>query len=109
MVRIACIMFVVAIIAICFAIARVEKTYIKILIYVLSAVPILLGALLCLAAGVSKYSQTHKRNYFLYDKKLKGDIPLEQLDFETVRSKMADYIDIFKHGGKIYVGELFEA
>lgn len=108
MVRIACVLFAIAIAAICFAIARVESVGVRIAIFAVSAIPILSGSLFCLVAGVSKYSQTHKRNYFLYNKKLKGDIPVAELGIELIRERVADYMAIFKRGGKIYIGELFE-
>lgn len=107
MVRIACVLFAVSVIAICFGVARVESMPVRIAIFVSATFMILLGALFVYAAIYSKYSKTHKKNYFLYDKKRKGDRELSELDFELVRAKVIDYMSLFKHGKRLYVGEMF--
>lgn len=107
MVRIASVLFALAIIAICFGIARVEGIVSKILVFSAAAGLIFIGLIFAIAAGYSKYSQTHKRNYFLYDKKQKGEKPSSDLNFEFIRGKVVDYMAMFKRGKKLYVGEVF--
>lgn len=108
MVRIGCVALAIAIIAICFGAVRVESITAKIMIFSVAFVLILFGGLFLFAAIYSKYNKTHKRNFLLYDKRLKGDKPLSELDFEYIRAKVIDYMSLFKRGKKLYVGELFE-
>lgn len=107
MVRIACVLFAVAVVAICFGAVRVESIPVRIAIFTGAIFFILLGALFAFAAWYSKYSKTHKKNYFLYDKKRKGDRDLGELDFEYIRAKIIDYMSLFMHGKRLYVGEMF--
>jgi hypothetical protein len=52
-------------------------------------------------------SLKNRRNFFLYDKKKKADITASELTFDTVRSKICEFMSIFKHKGKLYIGDLF--
>ncbi|MBQ7357779.1 MAG: DUF202 domain-containing protein [Clostridia bacterium] len=107
MVRIASVLIALAIIAICFGIARVEDTATKIIVFAAAAGLLFIGAIFVIVVVYAKYAQTHKRNYFLYDKKKKGDRPSSELNFEFIRGKVVDYMAMFKRGKKLYVGEIF--
>ncbi len=107
LIRIGSVMVALAIVGICFAIARVEDVIIKIAIISLSGMLIFIGGLCIASVAYLKYHETHKKNYILYDKKIKADIPLEQVNFELVRGKVIDYMSVFRRGKQLYVGELF--
>ena len=107
LVRGASIMIALAIVGICFAIARVEDTLTKIVIISVSCVLVGIAAILIASLAYLKYRQTHKRNFFLYDTKKKKDINVSDVDFALVRVKVQDYMSMFKRGRMLYVGELF--
>ncbi len=107
MIRIGAVMVALAIVGVCFAIARVEDVVIKITIISMSGILIFIGGLFVASAVYLRHHETHKKNYILYDRKLKGDIPLERVDFELVRGKVLDYMSVFRRGKQLYVGELF--
>ncbi len=107
LVRIGSVMVALAIIGICFAIARVEDIIIKIAIIAFSGMLIFIGGLFIASVVYLKHHETHKKNYILYDKKTKSDISLEQVNFELVRGKLLDYMSVFRRGKQLYVGELF--
>ncbi len=107
LVRIGSVMVALAIVGICFAIVRVEDVIIKIAILSLSGMLIFIGGMFIASVAYLKYHETHKKNYILYDKKIKADIPLEQVSFELVRGKVIDYMSVFRRGKQLYVGELF--
>lgn len=107
LVRVASVMIALAIIGTCFAIARVEELIFKTVIFAISGLLLFLGGMFIASVAYLKYHETHKRNYILYDKRKKADMPLEQVDFDLVRGKVLDYMAMFRRGKQLYVGELF--
>ncbi len=107
LVRVGSVMIALAVVGVCFAIARVEELIFKTVIIAVSGLLLFLGGMFIASVAYLKYHETHKKNYILYDKKIKGDIPVEQVDFELVRGKVLDYMSVFRRGKKLYVGELF--
>jgi hypothetical protein len=72
------------------------------------------GAILCFIATTlitvtmsARRAFKNRRNFFLYDKKKKTDISPAELTFDSVRSKICEFMSIFKHKGKLYIGDLF--
>ena len=63
---------------------------------VLSAIVGAFGWLVLIAAVASG----GHRNIFLYDRKNKTEIPLEQLDWKTVRARLGDYFRIYLRSGR---------
>ena len=107
LVRVGSVMIALAIVGVCFGIARVEDLIFKTVIFAVSGLLLFLGGMFIASVMYLKYHETHKKNYILYDKKIKGDILVEQVDFELVRGKVLDYMSVFKRGKQLYVGELF--
>ncbi len=107
LVRVASVMIALAIVGICLAIARVEELIFKTVIFAVSGLLLFLGGMFIASIAYLKYHETHKRNYILYDKKIKADMPIEKVDFELIRGKVLDYMSVFRRGKKLYVGELF--
>ena len=52
--------------------------------------------------------EKNRKNFFLYDRKTKADMPLSALTFSEVRHRLLDFMSIFKRRGKLYVGDLFD-
>lgn len=107
LIRVGSVMIALAIVGVCLAIARVEELIFKTVIIAVSGLLLFLGGMFIASVAYLKYHETHKKNYILYDKKIKGDIPVEQVDFELIRGKVLDYMSVFRRGKKLYVGELF--
>ena len=96
----------IAIITFCYGYTKTEGAA--------QAVTYILGAILCFIATTlitvtlsARRAFKNKRNFFLYDKKKKADIAPAELTFDVVRSKICEFMSIFKHRGKLYIGDLF--
>ena len=107
LVRISSVMLALAIIGVCYGIARVEDASLKIGIFATSGVTAGIAVIFITSAAYLSYRKTHKRNFFLYDKRSRADRPVSELDFEYIREKVIEYMSIFKHGKRLYVGEIF--
>lgn len=107
LVRVGSVMIALAVVGVCLAIARVEDLIFRAVIIAVSGLLLFFGGMFIASVAYLKYHETHKKNYILYSKKIKGDIPQEQVDLELVRGKVLDYMSVFRRGKKLYVGELF--
>ena len=97
----------VAIVIACFAFTQVEDLIISTVLY---GVASLLGtvSMIFIVGSLSFWrAAKNRRNFFLYDKKAKADIPISSLKFEDVRRKLVELMSIFKRKGRIYIGDLF--
>ena len=106
-VKIASIGVAAAIILSCFALTRVEDI---VLGAVLCGVSALVGtvSMLLIFGSLSLWrAEKNRKNFFLYDKKTKTDMPISSLSFEEIRRRLTEFMSIFKRRGKIYVGDLF--
>ena len=109
-VRIASVMIAVAIIGICFAYTKLDGTGIgQIAMYVISALSAFFGAFIIFIMAYGTYLEKHRGNFFLYDKKKKINISIEELTIERVRERLILHMSIFKRNGKLYVGDLFDS
>ncbi len=109
LVRIASVMIAVAIVGICFAYTKLEGTGIgQIAMYTISALLALFGAFIIFVMAYGTYLDKHRNNLFLYDKKTKKDIPVNELTVDRIRERLVMQMAFFKRGGKLYVGDLFE-
>lgn len=106
-VKIASIGVAAAIIIACFAFTQVEDLIFCTVLYGAAS---LIGtvSMIFIFGSISLWrAEKNRRNFFLYDKKAKTDIPLSALSFEEVRRRLVDLMSIFKRRGKIYLGDLF--
>ena len=96
-----------AIVIACFAFTQVEDLIFSTVLY---GVASLLGtvSMIFIIGSLSMWRAVkNRRNFFLYDKKAKADIPVSALSFEEIRRKLKELMSIFKRKGKIYIGDLF--
>lgn len=107
-IRIASVMLAISVAGIIFALVRVESVPLRIAILIAAGASSTFALLLILLVIYTKSAEKHKRNYFLYDRKQKREMPVESITFELVRSRVLDYMMMFKRGKRLYVGELFE-
>ena len=106
-VRMASVILAISVVGIIFALVRVDSIPYKIVVLVVSAVAAGFALLLILSVIYAKNAEKHKRNYFIYDKKQKKNLPVESITLELVRSRVLDYMMMFRRGRKLYVGEMF--
>lgn len=110
LIRIASVMIAIAIVGICFAYTKLDGTGIgQIAVYAVSALLALLGAFIIFVMAYGTHLDKHRNNLFLYDKKTKKDIPVSELTVERIRERLVMQMAVFKRGGKLYVGDLFES
>lgn len=98
----------VAIIGICFAIAKLEGEFIRIAVIVLAGLVGIVGIFLMIIAAVGIRNEFPKHNFFLYDKKAKKDIAPSELTVSLVRERISLFMSSFKRRGKLYIGDLFD-
>lgn len=67
----------------------------------------LLVALLCIYLMILAHSK-REYNYFLYDKKRKGNMPQEELTVDHVSDCLVRYMMLFRQGKELYLSSLFD-
>ena len=105
LIRIASVLIAIAIVGICFAYTKLDGTGIgQIAMYVISALLALFGAFIIFIMAYGTHLDKHRSNLFLYDKKIKKEIPVSELTVERIRERLVMQMSLFKRGGKLYVG-----
>ena len=104
------ILIAVAIIGVCFAIAKIDDMTIKIIVAAISGIIGIVGAfiMIIVAIGLKGEGAAQKNNFFLYNKKKKQDMPLSELTVPEIRERLTAFMASFKHRGKLYIGDLFD-
>lgn len=102
-------MIAIAIVLACFSYTKMEPGAAQIALYVLAGVIALIGGFIIFVIAYGTHLEKQKRNFFLYDKKLKKDISLDELTVARIRERLVMHMALFKHKGKLYVGDLFDS
>lgn len=108
LIRIAVLLFAVSIILVAIALTKISSLFVKILLIVLAAIPVLIGAFLIYIILLAKSYQKGEHNFFLYDRKIRKNRPIEELTFAHVSNCVARYMTLFKSGKQLYLATLFE-
>lgn len=103
------ILIAAAIIGVCFAIAKLDDEVMRVAVIIISALVGIVGIFLMIVATVGSKNENPKHNFFLYDKKKKQDIALSELTVPLIRERLYNFMSSFKHRGKLYIGDLFDA
>ncbi len=106
--RIAAILFAISVIGIAYAYLQVRDLPSRIVILVVSSIPFLFGAFLVYLVILSKKAAKKKFNYFLYDRKIKGNMPPEQLTSAHVVERTLSYMALFRRGRQLSIQSLFD-
>ena len=106
LIKVASVMIAIAIVVICYGIAKVDNENSRMIVYSIGWGLALVGAFLIFTTLSAMRSLKNRRNFFLYDKKKKSEISPAELTFDTVRAKICEFMSIFKHRGKLYVGDI---
>ncbi|SHO51381.1 hypothetical protein [Anaerocolumna xylanovorans] len=94
------IIFTLAGVFLWWGLSYVNTTFDKLLIVIATVLLVLLSSIFFVLFGIS-FGKTH--NVFLYDKKTKKDILLENLTFERVCEFLNVYLGIVFHGNKCLI------
>lgn len=97
-----------AIVLACYAYTRVEDTLTQTVLFGTSSLISTVAGILIIGMLSLGRAERNRKNFFLYDRKKKTDIPLSSLTFIEVRRRLTDFMAIFKRRGKLYIGDLFE-
>ena len=106
LIKFASVIIAIAIIVLCYGIAKVDNDETRMVVYSIGWGLALVGAFLIFTTLSAMRSMKNRRNFFLYDKRKKADIAPSELTFDTVRAKICEFMSIFKHRGKLYIGDI---
>lgn len=106
LIKVGSVMIAIAIVTLCYGLAKVDDDLTRTVVYSIGWGLALIGAFLIFTTISAMRSLKNRRNFFLYDKKKKSDIAPSELTFDTVREKICEFMSIFKHRGKLYVGDI---
>lgn len=109
LVRFGSVLVAVAIVLACFAYTKVTPGLGQIMMYIAAGAVALIGGFVIFVMAYGTHMEKNKRNFFLYDKKLKKDIPIGELTVPRIRERLVMHMALFKHKGKLYVGDLFDS
>ena len=108
-IRICSVMIAVAIVLACFSYTKVDPGVAQIALYVLAGIIAIIGGFVIFVVAYGTHIEKQKRNFFLYDRKLKKDIPMDDLTVARVRERLVMHMSLFRHKGKLYIGDLFDS
>ena len=107
-VKVASVAIAIAIIIACYSYTKVPDEITQMALYVVSSIVLGIATLFIMGAISLGRAEKNRRNFFLYDRKNKADIPISSLTTQQVRDKLVDFMSIFKRGGKLYIADLFD-
>ena len=105
-IKVASVMIAIAIVSACYGYTKADSDASRTVAYGIAWGLSIVGAFLIFTTLSAMRSLKNRRNFFLYDKKKKANISPAELTFDTVRKKICDFMSIFKHRGKLYVGDI---
>ena len=105
-VKLAAIMIGAAVVACCYAYTKVDEVIVRILILAMSLVTVGVAVLLIAAVIFARRADKNRNNFFLYNRKTKKEISVGELTFKEMRMRLLAFMSIFRHKGKVYVGDL---
>ncbi len=107
-VKIASVGIAIAIVLSCYSYTRVEDPLTQMMLYGIASVISVIASIFIAGAISLGRAEKNKRNFFLYDRKSKSDIPVSSLTVKHVRDRLVDFMAIFKRRGKLYIADLFD-
>ena len=107
-IRFGSVLVAVAIILFCFAYTKIEASILQIMAFGLAGLLGCVGLFIIVVTALGIRAEKHKTNFFLYDKKKKGNMALGELTVHEIRARLTEFMNTFKHRGMLYVGDLFD-
>jgi hypothetical protein len=106
MIKLAAVMIGAAIVACCYSYTKVDEVIVRILILAMSLITIGVAVLMISAVIFARRADKSRNNFFLYDRKTKKEISVGELTFKEMRVRLLGFMSVFRHKGKIYIGDL---
>ena len=106
-IKIASVIIAIAIVTACYGYTKLDEGIGQMMTYCVSITLCTIATVMILIATSIRRARKNRRNFFLYDKKKKANIEPSELTFDLVRTRICDFMSIFKHRGKLYIGDLF--
>ena len=97
-----------AIVLACYSYTQIEDAILQTVLYGAASLVAVVSGLIILGTVSLGREMGSGRNFFLYDHRQKKDIAVKDLTLDRVRTKLREFMSVFKHKGKLYVGELFD-
>ena len=107
-VKIASVGIAIAIVLACYSYTKVVDSLTRMTLYIVASLIAAVAMLFIMGAIALSRAEKNKKNFFLYDRKKKADIPLSDLNLKIVRDKLLDFMSIFRRRGKLYIADLFD-
>ncbi len=107
-IKIASVGIAIAIVLACYSYTKVEDAFSQMMLYILASLICAVATIFIMGAVALGRAEKNRRNFFLYDRKKKADIPVSSLTVKHIREKLLEFMSIFKRRGKLYVGDLFD-
>jgi len=107
-IKIASVGIAIAIVLACYSYTKVEDQFSQMALYVLASFIVGIATIFIMGAASLGRAEKNRRNFFLYDRKKKADIPVSSLTVKDVRGRLIDFMTIFKRRGKLYIADLFD-
>lgn len=107
-VKIASVGIAIAIVLACYSYTKVVDSLTRMTLYIVASLIAAVAMLFIMGAIALSRAEKNKKNFFLYDRKKKADIPLSDLTVKIVRDKLLDFMSIFRRRGKLYIADLFD-
>lgn len=106
--RVATVLFGISLILVAVAFTKISALELRILLIALAALPFVFAAFLVYIVILSHRAQKGGHNYFLYDRSIKGNMPLEKLTSAHVSERIMHYMALFRRGKQLYISSLFD-
>lgn len=106
-IRIGAVLVAAAIILFCFAYTKIDSPILQAVAFGFAGLIGCVGLFIIVVAALGIRAEKHKTNFFLYDKKKKGNIELGELTVAEIRKRLEEFMSTFKHRGRLYIGDLF--
>ena len=107
-IKIASVGIAIAIVLACYSYTKIEDSFSQMTVYVLASFIVAVATVFIMGAVALGRAEKNKRNFFLYDRKKKADIPVSSLTVKHIRDRLIDFMAIFKRRGKLYIADLFD-
>ncbi len=106
-IKIASLFIASAVILACYSYTKVESFFLQVILYGISSFVTFLSAMFISGTLALGRAEKNRHNFFLYDRKIKSEMPISSLTVARIREKLLEFMSVFKRRGKLYVGELF--
>ena len=106
LIKVASVLIAIAIVTVCYGYTKVDNDLTRTVVYSVGWGLGIVGLFIIFTTLSAMRTLKNRKNFFLYDKKKRSDISPAELTFDTVRQKICEFMSVFKHRGKLYIGDM---